>query len=226
MLSLREKTLHRALFVLVALAVGALLGDAFIHLIPEAFERLGQGPRVPALILAGIAGFFVLEKFLHWRHEHDLEASGHIHPVGPMNLVANGIHNFVDGVLIGASFQAGPAVGLATTLAVVMHEIPQEIGNFAVLVHAGYARGQALRLNFFAGCAALLGAVAVLCIGSYATPFVNDILPFAAGGFIYIAGCDLVPQLHREKRPLHSLAQLLAASAGVALMFSLLALER
>lgn len=233
-LSTSDKNLRRALFVMVGLAVGALLGDAFLHLIPQSYEKLGFGPRVPALILGGMGSFFLLEKFLHWRHQHDLEGHqevgingghGHIHPVGPMNLVANGVHNFVDGVLIGAAFLSGPSIGVATTVAIVMHEIPQEIGNFAVLIHAGYSRGRALVFNFLAGCTAIAGAILSLLIGNTATHFSAWMLPIAAGGFIYIAGCDLVPQLHRETRPLQSLAQLVAIAVGAGLMFAMLLLE-
>ncbi len=226
-LSTSEKNLQRALFIMVGLAVGALLGDAFVHLIPQSFEKLGFGPCVPALIMGGMGSFFLLEKFLHWRHEHDADGHGHghVHPVGPMNLVANGVHNFIDGVLIGAAFLSGPSVGLATTVAIVMHEIPQEIGNFAVLVHAGYSRRRALFFNFLAGCTAIAGAVLSLLVGSAATQFSAWMLPIAAGGFIYIAGCDLVPQLHRETRPLQSLAQLIAIGVGAALMFAMLRFE-
>lgn len=229
-LSVRESTLHRALFIMVGVAVGALLGDAFIHLIPQAFAELGLGERVPALILGGMGGFFLLEKFLHWKQDQDSDGTVkeghiHIHPVGPMNLVANGVHNFIDGVLIGAAFLSGPSVGIATTVAIVMHEIPQEIGNFAVLVQAGYSRRRALIFNFLAGCTAIAGAVLSLVIGSEATHFSVWMLPIAAGGFIYIAACDLVPQLHRDTRPLQSLVQFIAIGVGVALMFGLLWVE-
>lgn len=174
-----------------------------------------------------MGGFFVLEKCLHWRYQHggeghQSEGLGQVHPVGPMNLVANGAHNFIDGLLIGAAFLSGPSVGIATTLAIVMHEIPQEIGNFAVLFHAGYSRGRALFFNFLAGCTAILGTLLALFLGAGAAEFSSWMLPVAAGGFIYIAGCDLVPQLLRETRPAQSLSQLGAIGVGVALMFGLL----
>ncbi|RYF48070.1 MAG: ZIP family metal transporter, partial [Cytophagaceae bacterium] len=184
-LTVSESVLRRALFLMVSLAVGALLGDAFVHLIPESFRHLGFGPQVPLLILSGLGAFFVLEKFLHWRQGNTLEGHVHVHPVGPMNLVANGVHNFIDGVLIGAAFLSHPGLGVATTVAIVLHEIPQEIGNFAVLVHAGYARSRALFFNFLSGCTAVAGTLLALLIGNAAAAFSIWILPVAAGGFIY-----------------------------------------
>ncbi len=220
--SLDERRLRNILFILVSLAVGAMLGDAFIHLLPQSFE-LAQSPAATSFnILIGILLFFVLEKFLLWRHEH---LPGHVHPVGYMNLIADGLHNFMDGILIGTSYLVSAEVGLATTLAVLLHEIPQEIGDFGVLLHAGFSRRAALGVNFLSALLAFIGAVTALIAGVHLQKLPGMVLPVSAGIFIYIAGSDLVPELHRERQVLRSLGQLLAIGLGIALMFSLTLIE-
>jgi zinc and cadmium transporter len=140
--------------------------------------------------------------------------------MGYTNLIADGIHNSIDGMLIGASYLVSIRVGLATTTAVILHEIPHEIGNFGVLLHAGFSKGKALFFNFLSATLAVLGAVIALSIGSHAEQFSNAILPFAAGGFIYIAGSDLVPELHKEGNPAKSFLQLVMIVLGIVLMLS------
>ena len=219
---LDEQRLRSTLFVMVSLAVGAMFGDAFIHLLPQSFEQ-PQSPTATSLyILAGILVFFLLEKFFLWRHEH---LPGHVHPVGYMNLVADGLHNLLDGILIGTSYLASLEVGLATTLAVLLHEIPQEIGDFGILLHAGFSRKVALWLNGLSAIFAVVGAVAALVTGTYLHKLPAVILPMSAGAFIYIAGSDLVPELHRERELLRSLVQLLVIGLGIGLMFALTLLE-
>src|SRR3989344_3083381 len=140
-ISLKENVLRKCVFLTVSLAVGALLGDAFIHLIPEAFESIGQPILVSVAVIAGILVFFIIEKFLHWHHHALGEESGEtIHPSGQMILISDGVHNFIDGLIIGASYLVGVEVGIATTIAVILHEIPQEIGDFGVLLHAGFSK--------------------------------------------------------------------------------------
>lgn len=208
-------------FILVGLAVGAMFGDTFIHLLPESFERSASTLATSLYCLAGIGIFFVLEKFLLWRHDHAAEHTHPIHPVGYINLVADGLHNFMDGVLIGASYLISLPIGLATTLAVCLHEIPQEIGDFGVLLHAGFTRAQALRLNFLTAVLAIAGVTLSLLVGSWLTPFSSAMLPLTAGGFIYIAGSDLVPELHKERQPGQAAIQLLAIGSGIGLMLLL-----
>lgn len=221
-LSFNDRQLGRVVMALVAMSVGALLGDAFIHLLPESFAA-APGSVAPSLyVLAGILGFFVMEKFLRWRHQHTLEACCPIHPVGHMNLVGDALHNFVDGVLVAAGFLAGIPVGTATAVAVALHEIPQEICDFGILLHAGYGRRQALLLNLLSGATAVVGAAAALVVGSGMEGFTAAVLPLTAGGFIYIAGSDLVPDLHKVHAPGDSALQLVAMAAGVALMILLL----
>jgi len=175
--------------------------------------------------LAGIFAFFVLEKFLLWRHQHVLESDHPIHPVGYMNLLADGAHNFIDGVIIGASYDVSLHVGIATTLAVVFHEIPHELGNFFVLLYAGFTKRKALFFNFVSALFAILGTVMSLSIGSRVAEFSSTMLPLAAGGFIYIAGSDLVPELNKESTLGKSVVQMLAIGVGVGLMFVLVMLE-
>jgi zinc and cadmium transporter len=220
-----ESLLRRSLLVLVSLGVGGLLGDAFLHLLPESYgNKANHELTVSLLVLAGILLFFIQEKILKWKHLHS-DSAGHIHPVGYMNLVATGMHNFVDGVLIGASFLAGPRIGIATTLAVALHEIPHEISDFGVLVHAGFKPKKALLLNFLSALTAIAGTVAALWVGTLAAAFVTTVLPFAAGGFIYIAACDLVPELHKDNSFGGSVTQLMGISFGILLMVLLRLLE-
>jgi len=224
-ISVGEEKLKRIIFVMVSLAVGGLFGDAFIHLLPESFERIGNKLQASLFVLAGIFVFFVLEKFLLWRHQHVLESDHPIHPVGYMNLLADGAHNFIDGVIIGASYDVSLHVGIATTLAVVFHEIPHELGNFFVLLYAGFTKRKALFFNFVSALFAILGTFMSLSVGSRVAEFSSVMLPLAAGGFIYIAGSDLVPELNKESTLGKSLVQMLAIGVGVGLMFVLVMLE-
>ena len=224
-ISVGEEKLKRIIFVMVSLAVGGLFGDAFIHLLPESFERIGSKLQASLFVLAGIFAFFVLEKFLLWRHQHVLESDHPIHPVGYMNLLADGAHNFIDGVIIGASYDVSLHVGIATTMAVVFHEIPHELGNFFVLLYAGFTKRKALFFNFVSALFAILGTFMSLLVGSKVAEFSSMMLPVAAGGFIYIAGSDLVPELNKESTLGKSLVQMLAIAGGVGLMLILVMLE-
>ena len=216
-----RQRLQPVVFVLVSLAVGAMLGDAFIHLLPESFERISSSLETSLACLAGIVAFFVLEKFLLWQHDHAAQHTHPIQPVGYINLVADALHNFVDGVLIGASYLVSAPIGLATTLAVLLHEIPQEIGDFGVLLHAGFKPARALWLNFLTATLAIAGTVLSLSLGGRLQGLSVAVLPFAAGGFIYIAGSDLVPELHKERQPPQAAVQLVAIGIGIGLMLLL-----
>ncbi len=225
-LSLKGKFLNASVFALVSLAVGALLGDVFIHLIPEAYAETVNPTLTSLLIIGGILIFFVLEKFLHWHHHHGLEASEPaVHPVGKIVIVSDGVHNFIDGLIIAGSFLVSTEVGIATTIAVILHEIPQELGDFGVLIHAGYSRLKALWLNFLSSLAAVAGAITALFLGNMTEVFTTILVPLAAGGFIYIALTDLIPELHKTKTVRHSVIQLVMILVGVLTMVALLALE-
>ncbi len=230
-LALNQAYVKKIVTFLVSLSVGALFGDAFLHLMPELYRSDAKAELISLGIIGGILLFFMLEKFLRWRHchdEHDEDDNSHI---GQINLVGDALHNLLDGALIGASFLVSFEVGVATTLAVILHEIPQEIGDFGVLVHAGYSTKKALVFNFVSALFALIGLIITLIIGA---DLVNGgsmvIISIATGGFIYIAGTDLVPELHAHSQKHDfdaktSFAQLGTILLGVGLMYALLFLE-
>jgi len=224
-LSLREEVLKKYINFFISLAIGALLGDAFLHIIPEAFEgELGVNLS-SILIIVGILLFFVIEKFIHWHHHGEDKDEEHIHPVGKLILFTDGFHNFIDGAIIGASFLVSIPVGIATTMAVILHEIPQEIGDFAVLIHSGYSKKRALWLNFLSALASVLGLVVVFVFGNVVENVALWVIPIAAGGFIYIAVADLIPELHKTKNIKHSAIQLGIIMLGILAMLALLFIE-
>ena len=224
-LSLREIFLRKYIFIFISLAVGALLGDAFVHLIPEALESDFHPVLISVLIIAGILIFFILEKFLHWHHHGQDLRQAHINPVGPLVLFSDAVHNLIDGIVIGASFMVSIPLGIATTVAVMFHEIPQEIGDFTVLLHSGYTKKRALWLNFLSALSALVGVVIAFILGESSQGFTLFILPIAAGGFIYIAVADLIPELHKTKEITYSLFQIIAVALGVLAMVALIFIE-
>lgn len=223
-LSIKEDILKKYVFLAVSLAVGALLGDAFIHLIPESYKDISDANTVALLVIGGIVLFFIIEKFLHWHH-HEYDGDSHIHPVGKLVLFSDAIHNIIDGIIIGVSFMTSIHLGVATTIAVILHEIPQEIGDFGVLIHSGYTKARALVLNFYSALLSVLGLVIAFVIGEYAQAITTWFLPIAAGGFIYIAVADLIPELHKSMKKGHSLAQIIALAVGVISMIALIYLE-
>jgi zinc and cadmium transporter len=219
-LHFKVKKLQRIVSILVSFAVGALLGNAIFHLLPEAFEMVGNTTHVAILFLLGVMVLFLLEKFLHWKHDHSLEAKPpQIKTFGYISLIADGFHNFTDGILIGAAWLVSPEIGLATTLAIILHEVPQEISDYAILIHAGFTKKKALIVNFIAALSAILGTVLALLIGTSIEGFSYYILAFAAGGFVYLACSDLIPELHKKNTTKSSLGQLGGIIAGIALMF-------
>ncbi len=220
-LSMNQVRLQKIVFILVSFAVGALFGDAFFHLLPESME-LNENPSFTGgLVVAGILAFFVLEKFILWRHDHRiLHDPKTIKPLGYMSLVADGFHNFIDGILIGASYLVSPHLGITTTMAVVLHEIPQEIGDFGVLVHSGFSTRKALWLNFLTACTSIAGTIVILMFGNTIQGVINYIIPFAAGGFIYLAGCDLIPELKKENSIKQSLLQLCCIVLGMLMLYA------
>jgi len=224
-LSLKTDLIKKYTFIFMSLAIGALLGDAFIHLIPEAFADSANQTYTSLFIILGILIFFILEKFLHWHHHEDDSDEHHVHPVGKLVLFSDGVHNFIDGIIIGASFLVSIPVGIATTLAVVLHEIPQEIGDFAVLLHAGYTKARALWLNFLSAIFAVVGLVVALLLGESGEMFTKVLLPIASGGFIYIAVADLIPELQKTKEIKKSIFQIGMIVVGILAMVALTLLE-
>ena len=224
-LSLNQERLKKILLFLVSFAVGGLFGDAFIHLLPQSFEMLGAILSTSLFIIFGIFSFFALEKFIRWRHCHIPTSEMHPHPVVTMNLIGDGVHNLIDGMLIGASYCVSIPIGIATTLAVVLHEIPQEIGDFGVLVHGGLSVKKALAFNFLSAVTAILGALISLVIGPHLADYSLSLLPITAGGFIYIAGSDLIPELQHEVKLSNSILQFSSIILGVGVMALLVLLE-
>ncbi len=227
-ISIKTKQLHKILIFMVSFAAGGLFGDAFIHLLPEAVEEYGFSLSISLSILAGIVIFFMIEKAIHWRHSHQHHHhihKKHFHPFAWMNLLGDAVHNFIDGLIIGASYLVSIPVGIATTIAVAMHEIPQEIGDFSVLLHGGFSRRKALMFNFFTALTALLGLVVVFSLSALVSSISFLIIPFAVGGFIYIAGSDLIPEINKEMGLAKSLISLLFFIVGIAVMVLLLGVE-
>ena len=224
-LSLKEENLRKAILYLVSFSAGGLFGDAFIHLIPEAVEESGFGLHVSLYILFGIIFSFIIEKFLQWRHCHIPTSDEHPHTFAYINLLGDAVHNFIDGSIIGGSYMVSFPVGVATTLAVVFHEVPQEIGDFGVLIHGGFNKSKALFFNFASAITAILGAVVFLTLSVYIQDFIPFLIPFASGNFIYIAGSDLIPELRKEAEASKSALQLTAFVLGVLVMLSLIILE-
>ncbi len=225
-LSLSNDILKKILLYLVSFAVGGLFGDALIHLIPESFEKITPAPIASFCILGGILIFFILEKFLRWQHCHIPASQEHTHPVVALNIVGDSFHNMIDGMLIAASFLMSVPIGITTTIAVILHEIPQEIGQFGILVHGGVSVRRALLLNFLSALAAFAGALIVLLIGTHVAAFTVYLLPITAGGFLYIAGSDLIPELHHghEVSIRAALGQFFCIILGIGLMAALLAI--
>lgn len=229
--SMRREALDRFLHLIVAVATGALLGGAFIHLIPESAESL-EASSLGLAILGGLFLFLILERFLHWHHHHHShvteagiepeETHAEIKPFGKLILAADGLHNFLDGAVIASAYLVSFEAGLVATIAIALHEIPQEIGDFGVLLLAGFKKGKALLANLLSSLSAFVGAgVALLFAGSFEN-LVPVFTAFAAGGFIYIAAADLVPELHRKGGGFRAaVAQVLLVGLGITLMFAL-----
>ena len=215
---MRQKTLNRFLFFLVSFAAGTLLGAAFLDLLPEVLEG-GFNESIPLLIITGILSFFILEKFLHWHHHHTEHEHEEVHAFTYLNVVGDGIHNFLDGAVIAISFMNSTALGIVTTIAIVAHEIPQEIADFSVLIYGGFSKMKALVYNFLTALTAFIGALVTYFFASFMENSHSYIVSFAIGGFVYIAGTDLIPEIHKEKDAKKSMLQLLMLALGIALIW-------
>ncbi|MFH0714463.1 MAG: ZIP family metal transporter, partial [Candidatus Diapherotrites archaeon] len=200
----------------VSFAAGTMLSAAFFDVLPEAVEAAGA--QVLGFALLGIVAFFAIERFLHWHHFHH---SGDVHAMSYLNMVGDSIHNFMDGAAIAVSFAASVPIGIATTIAIIAHEIPQELGDFAILLYGGFSKKKALAFNFLTALAALAGAVAAYFVVQYVQGVAPFLLAFAAGGFIYIATADLVPELHKERSAKKMVPQFVLFLAGSALILAL-----
>jgi len=194
-----EASLRGLVRRLIAFASGALLGAAFLHLIPESLADERVSAASPWLVLAGFFGFFLLERTL-WAHQHEVASDVRhgLPPLAMLNVLGDAAHNAVDGMAIAAAFLTSTPLGLTTSLAVVLHEVPQEVGDYGILLHSGLTRRRAIQWNLVSAVSAVLGAIVVLLLGQRLISLAAAIVPFAAGGFIYIAAVDLIPQLRGE----------------------------
>jgi len=225
-----KNKIDHLLLTLVSISAGTLFGGAFLQLIPEAVEESGSFTiSISFLILTGIITFFLLNKLIHWGHHH--VKSGMTHTKDPnskpgiaySNLFGDGVHNFLDGLIIAGSYMVSVPMGIATTVAIIIHETPQELADFGVLLYSGFSKRKALLFNFLSASLAILGAIVSIVIGTKSAVFVSAIVPFAAGAFIYIAGSNLIPELFHKNHGLRDLfLQFLAFVAGIAIMYGLL----
>jgi zinc and cadmium transporter len=211
-LALNEEQLRKLLLPMVAFSAGSLIGGSFLHLIPEALARTGLGVSVFLWIIAGFSLFFLMEQFLNWHHHHAV-AADHKAPVTYMILIADGLHNFIGGLAIASSFLVSIEVGAVTWIAAAAHELPQELGDFGILVHGGWKKYRALFVNFISASMILPGGLITYFVSiEMDTTF---LLPFAAGNFIYIAASDLIPEVKHEKRLSKNLIHFVAFASGV-----------
>lgn len=218
-LFINEKALNRLLLLLVGFGAGALIGGAFLHLLPEALEKSTDFILTFIYLISGFVLFFILEKYLYWRHCH--KGKCEIHTFTYMNLIGDGIHNFIDGLIIGAAFFTDAGIGMVVTIAIVMHEVPQELGDFGVLVYGGFSRAKALIFNFLSAATAIFGTGIGYIFASGISGFSMVLFPVAAGGFIYIAACDLIPEIHRQPDIKKAAISMLFFIFGILLMLGL-----
>ena len=214
-LFLRRQRVARISAWLVAFASGTLIGAAFFHLLPESLH-LGGSPF--PLLVAGILLFFALEKFLCWRHCHESQCE--VHSFTYLNLVGDGIHNFLDGLIVAGAFLVNAEVGMVTTAVVLVHEVPQELGEFGVLTYGGFSPSKAVLINTLTGLTAVFGGVLGYLFSVHVKSLQPILLPFAAGAFLYVALADLIPELHRRRNPRESIAQFAIMLAGVLLLWA------
>jgi len=217
-LALNEKKMRNILLLLVAISAGALIGGAFLHLIPESVENLGI-ENVGIGVIIGFVIFFILERGLHWHHCH--KGNCDVHMFTYMSLVGDSIHNFIDGLVIMGAFMTDFSLGIVTTLAVIAHEIPQELGDFGVLIYGGFSRTKALLFNFLTALTAVLGALIGYLIAGVSDSFIPWLIPIAAGGFIYIGASDLVPELHKEPNTKKAMISFIFFCIGILAMWGI-----
>jgi zinc and cadmium transporter len=226
-LLLSDNTRARVLPHFVSFAIGALLGAAFLALLPHAIEAAGDDPHhITQAVLIGLLAFFLLEKMVLWRHCHSGVCDGHENDShqheapGILILIGDAMHNLVDGVLIAAAFLTDPHLGIVTALAVAAHEIPQEVGDFAILLHSGFSRGKALLFNVLASLTTVVGAVVAYFALAETAEIVPYVLAVAAASFIYIAVADLIPGLHRRVSAGATVQQVVLIAAGVMVIYA------
>ena len=212
-LSLKDDTLHKILFFLIAFSAGTILGAALLDLLPEAVEHI-EGSAVFVYITIGFVSFYFLERFIYWYHGHGHHNDLRGHSEEPttkgfayLNVLGDGIHNFIDGMIIAASFNVGFSVGLATTIAVIFHELPQEMSDYGVLIYAGFDKARALLLNFGAALSVVAGGVFAIFFLETVEALSGILLAFSTGAFLYLSASELIPELQKEEDFWKSLVQ-------------------
>ena len=210
------KFLKKVLFYMVAFSAGALLGAAFLDLLPEALES-SLRQRVPIFIIIGILIFFIIEKFLHWHHHHT--EGKDVHTFTYLNIIGDSVHNFTDGVIIAIAFLNSTAVGIAATIAIIAHEIPHEVGNFAILIYGGFSRLKATICNFLSALTAFLGAIAAYFFSNKIENINFYVGAVAIGGLIYISTTDLIPEIHKETEVKKTFMQFILMVLGIFLIW-------
>jgi len=231
-ISLRESALDRILFVLLSFSAGTILGTAYLDLLPETVELFGEAQLSAAVayVTIGFLGFFFLERFIYWYHGHVhgyesvVEEKMTVKRYVYLNLIGDGIHNFLDGMIIAAAFLIAVPAGVATTLAVVFHELPQEIGDFGVLVYGGFTRYKALLGNFVTALTAFGGVLVSYYFSFQIENFSAHLIAFGAGGFIYLAASELIPEMQEEKNVRKSVGLSVLLILGIVLILSLVIL--
>jgi len=214
--AINQKLLDRIILLMIGFAAGSMIGASFLHLLPESLEHCASNT-VFLYVVAGFGFFFIMERYLYWRHCHKGVCDLHVFTY--LNLIGDALHNFMDGMVIAIAFLSGTSVGIVTTLAIIFHELPQELGDFGVLVYGGFTKTRALAANFLCALTAVMGAVAGYALSGLVSGFSAFLMPFCAGGFIYIAASDLVPELHKQKETKRANLSLIAFFAGIILMW-------
>lgn len=222
-LGIKVEKLKKILIYFIAFSAGTLMGDAFLHLLPEASHEGEFDLHIWLIVLVGIVLGLIIEKVIHRNHCHMPITKEHKHPFAWMNLVGDMVHNLIDGLIIGAAFLVDIQVGIATTIAVILHEIPQEIWDFGVLIHGGFTKKKALLMNFLTALTAFIGVGIAIVLNMYIEGISEFLMPLAAGLFIYIAGSDLIPEMHKTTKLSSSLIQILFFLAGIGIMLALTA---
>ncbi len=215
---IKLEKLKKVLIYFVSFSTGALLGVAFFHLLPEVVKEIGLTFFVSSLILGGILLFFLLEKIIHWHYNLGQAEKEHKHTLTAMILIGGSFHNFLDGLIIGASYLISIPMGIAITTAIALHKISKEIGWFGVLVHGGFSKFKAIKFNYFSSLFTIIGTIIALIWGNYVSNIQFFIIPVAIGGFIYIAGSNLIPELHKENDLRKSILQFLIMLSGMVVM--------
>jgi len=218
-LAVNEKKIREILKLLVALAAGTMLATVFLHLLPEIAESNTEPHEYFRTVMLSFVGFFLIEQILHWRHCHETDCEDH--HFGTMNLIGDAVHNFIDGLVIAAAFVVSPSLAIPTTIAMAAHEIPQEIGDFGVLLYSGYSRTKAILANLMVSITAILGGIIGYYLNLYNSSLINLLLPVAAGGFLYIATSDLIPELRKENSANRVILTFVMFIVGIAIIWIL-----